>query len=76
MNQSQFLAIICNSLKGWEKPCIHGAFAFGITSHWLKNLRVFLANHLEWQSQSRRYFRQSFENCAINPRLFFKDGAY
>ena len=39
MNQSQFLAITCNSLKAWEKSCVHGAIGFGFASHWLKNWR-------------------------------------
>ena len=39
MNQSQFLAIICNSLKAREKSRVHGAIAFGFASHWLKNWR-------------------------------------
>ena len=39
MNQSQFLAIICNSLKAWEESCVHGAIGFGFASHWLKNWR-------------------------------------
>ena len=39
MNQSQFLAITCNSLKAREKSCVHSAigFGFGFASHWLKN---------------------------------------
>ena len=39
MNQSQFLAITCNSLKEREKSRVHGAIGFGIASHWLKNWR-------------------------------------
>ena len=39
MNQSQFLAITCNSLKAREKSRIQGAIAFGFVSHWLKNWR-------------------------------------
>mgnify|MGYP007094272054 CR=1 FL=1 len=39
MNQSQFLAIICNSLKAREKSRVRGAIGFGFTSHWLKNWR-------------------------------------
>ena len=39
MNQSQFLALICNSLKAREKSRVHGAIGFGFTSHWLKNRR-------------------------------------
>ena len=52
MNQSQFLAVTCNSLKAREKSRVHGAIGFGFASHWLKNL------------QSRNYFQQSFENCS------------
>ena len=37
MNQSQFLAIICNSLKAREKSRVHGEIGFGFNSHWLKN---------------------------------------
>ena len=39
MNQSQFLAITCNSLKALEKSRVHGAIGFGFASHWLKNWR-------------------------------------
>ena len=41
MNQSQFLAITCNSLEAREKSRVHGAigFGFGFDSHWLKNWR-------------------------------------
>ena len=37
MNQSQFLAITCNSLKAREKSRVHGAIGFDC--HWLKNWR-------------------------------------
>ena len=36
-NQSQFLAITCNSLKAREKSRVHGPIDFGFASHWLKN---------------------------------------
>ena len=39
MNQSQFLAITCNSLEAWEKSRVRGAIGFGFASHWLKNWR-------------------------------------
>ena len=39
MNQSQFLAIICHSLKAREKSRVRGAIGFGFTFHWLKNWR-------------------------------------
>ena len=37
MNQSQSLAITCNSLEAQEKSRLHGAIGFGFASHWLKN---------------------------------------
>ena len=39
MNQSQFLAITCNSLKEWEKSHVRGVIGFSFASHWLKNWR-------------------------------------
>ena len=41
MNQSQFLAITCNSLVAREKSRVHGAigFAFAFAFHWLKSWR-------------------------------------
>ena len=39
MNQSQFLAITCNSLEAREKSRVHGAIGFGFDSHWLQNWR-------------------------------------
>ena len=41
MNQSQFLAITCNSLEAREKSRVQGAIDFGFASHWLKNWREF-----------------------------------
>ena len=39
MNQSQFLAITCNSPEAREISRVHGAISFGFASHWLKNWR-------------------------------------
>ena len=39
MNQSQFLAISCNSLEAREKSHVQGTIGFGFASHWLKNWR-------------------------------------
>ena len=39
MNQSQFLAITCNSLKARETSRVQGAIALGFAYHWLKNWR-------------------------------------
>jgi len=41
MNQSQFLAITCNSLEARERSRVHGAIGFGFASHWLKKGREF-----------------------------------
>ena len=43
MNQSEFLAIACNLLKGREKLRLQAAIAFGFATHWLKNLREILS---------------------------------
>ena len=37
VNQSQFPAIICNSLEAREKSRVHGGIGLGFASHWLKN---------------------------------------
>ena len=39
MNQSQLLAITCNSPEARGKSRVHGAIGFGFASHWLKNWR-------------------------------------
>ena len=39
MNQSQFLAITCNSLEAREKSRVHRAIGFCFASHRLKNWR-------------------------------------
>ena len=46
MNQSQFLAITCNSLEAREKSRVHGAIGFGFASHWLKNSASLLSQSL------------------------------
>ena len=43
---SQFVAIICNSLKEREKSRVHGAIGFGFNSQWLKNWRESFTGHL------------------------------
>ena len=39
VNQSQFVAMTCNSLEALEKSRVHGAIGFGFACHWLKNWR-------------------------------------
>ena len=41
MNQSQFLAITCNSPEARETSRVHRAIGSGFASHWLKNWRDF-----------------------------------
>ena len=38
MNQSQFIAITCNSLEAQEKLRVHGAIGFGFASHLVEKL--------------------------------------
>ena len=46
MNQSQFLAITCNSLEAREKSRVHGAIGFGFASHWLNTGASLLSQSL------------------------------
>ena len=46
MNQTQFLAITCNSLEAREKSRVHGAIGFGFDSHWLKTDASLLSQSL------------------------------
>ena len=39
INQSEFLALTCNSPEAREKSRVHGAIGFGFAPHWLKNWR-------------------------------------
>ena len=39
MNQSQFIAITCNSREAREELRLHGEIGFGFDFHWLKNWR-------------------------------------
>ena len=64
MNQSQFLAIICHSLEAREKSRVRGAIGFAFDSHWLKNWSFKPITKRSNRSESRNYFRQSFENCS------------
>ena len=55
MNQLQFLAITCNSLKAREKSRVHGAIGLGFASHWLKN----------WQESFEPITKRSNRNHVI-----------
>ena len=62
MNQSQFLAITCNSLEAREKLRVRGAIGFGFDSHWLKNWRESFKPTTK--RSNRNHFPQSFGNCS------------
>ena len=55
MNQSQFLAITCNSLEAREKSRVHGVIGFGFASHWLKN----------WRDSLKPITKRSYRNHVI-----------
>ena len=65
MNQSQFLAITCNSLKAREKSRVHCAIGFGFASHWLKNWRE---SFKPITKRSNRYHVITF-NSHVKPAL-------
>ena len=69
MNQSQFVAIICNSLEAREKSRVHDAigfgFGFGFASHWLKNWHETFKPITKRSNRNHAIFRQSFENCSM-----------
>jgi len=46
MNQSESLAITCNSLEAREKSRVHGAIGFGFDSHWLNTGASLLSQSL------------------------------
>ena len=63
MNQSQFLAITCNSLKAREKSRVHGANGFDFASRWWKKLT----------KRSNRNHRITFDShlkIALTVKLF------
>ena len=66
MNQSQFLAITCNSLKAREKSRVHGAIGFGFASHWLKN----------WRESFRPITKRSNRNHVITFDSHLKTALY
>ena len=55
MNQSQFVAISCNSLEAQEKSRVPGAIGFGFDSHWLKN----------WRESFKPNTKRSYRNNVI-----------
>ena len=66
MNQSQFLAITCNSLEAREKSRVHGAIGFGFTSHLLKSWREPFQPITKSGNRNCVITFDSLENCSIN----------
>ena len=66
MNQSQFLAITCNSLEAREKSHVHSAIGFGFDSRWLKN----------WHESFKPITKRSNRNHVItfDRKLLYDDG--
>ena len=62
MNQSQFLAILCNSPEAREKSRVQGAIGFGFASHWLKN----------WRESVKPITKRSNRNHAITFDIHLK----
>ena len=60
MNQSQFLAITCNSLEAREKSRVHGAIGFD--SDWLKN----------WRESFKPINKRSYRNHVISFDIHLK----
>ena len=55
MNQSEFLAITCNSRVAREKSRVRGAIGFAFAFHWLKN----------WRESFRPITKRSNRNLVI-----------
>ena len=72
MNQSQFLATTCNSLKAREKSRVHGAIGFGFASHWLKNWRESFEPITKRSNHNHviTFGGQTFENCSNAPCVY------
>ena len=65
ISQSQFLAIICYSLKAREKSRAHGATGFGFASHWLKNQPESFRPITKRCNRNHVNFRQSFKTALL-----------
>ena len=70
MNQSQFLAIRCNSLDAREKSRVHGAIGFGFASHWLKNWRESLKPITTRSNRNHVITFDSHLKTALTARVF------
>ena len=66
MNQSQFLAITCNSLEAREESRAHGAIGFGFDSHWLKNWRESFKSIIKRGNRNHVITFDSYLKTALN----------
>ena len=66
INQSESMAITCNSLEAREKSSVHGAIDFGFASYWLKNWRESFKPITKRSNRNHVItFDSHFENCSI-----------
>ena len=73
MNQSQFLAIICNlSSKRGKKSRVHGAIGFGLASRWLKNWRESFKPIIKRSNRNHVITFYSHLKTALWPKLDLK----
>ena len=66
INQSQIVAITCNSLEAREKSGVHCAIDFGFDSHWLKN----------WRKSFKQITKRSNRNHVITFDSHLKTALY
>ena len=74
MNQSQFLAITCNSLEARERSRVHGAIGFGFDSHCLKNWRESFKPITRRSNRSQVFTFDSYLktalSCEVGKRIY------
>ena len=67
MNQSQFLAITCNSLKARKILRVRGAIGSGFVSHWLKKWHGFFEPITKRGNRNHVITFDSHLKTALNP---------
>ena len=71
MNQSQFLAVTCNSPKAKEKSHVYGGIGFSFASHWLKNCRKSFKPITKCSNRNHVITFDSHLNTALQSQLQF-----
>ena len=74
MNQSQFLAITCNSLEAREKSRVHGAIGFDFASHWLKDWRESLKSITKLSNRNHIITFESHLKTALMKVILMESG--